>query len=144
MSNEVILAIMLTIIPSLGLGAIIVAIFNHYAGKKKEIEQHQRERKEDQYKKLLDKLTGFFEGTINEDKKKEFMLELSTNAMLFASSKVIRTANEFLEAFIGENKLSATERDKLSNKLVLAIRDEMGVDKKDKLNVEEAKRYKLN
>jgi hypothetical protein len=89
-------------------------------------------------------LTGFFAGTEDNEKKKRFMLELSTNAMLFASSEVIRCANEFLEAFVGGKKLSVKERDKLAENLVLAMRNDMRVDKKDKLTLEEVKRYQLN
>ena len=125
-------------------GGIIVAIFNHYAGKRKEIQQHQQERREGQYIELLDNLAGFFEGTGSKDKKSKFMLELSTNAMLFASTNVIREATKFLEAFNKESRLSVEERDKLANSLVLAIRNDMKVDRWHKLSLNELKRFKLD
>lgn len=70
MSKEVIVAIILTLIPSLGLGGLIVAVFNHYTGKKREIEQRKNEIKEKQYKKFLENVIGFFSGWEDRSKKK--------------------------------------------------------------------------
>ncbi|MGH7157507.1 MAG: hypothetical protein ACREGD_00300 [Candidatus Saccharimonadales bacterium] len=139
MTNEVILAI----IPSLSLGGLVVALFNHFAGVQKEIEQHKRERKEDQYEKLLENLPGFFTGTENKEKKLRFMEELNSNALLFASSKVIRLGSEYIGSFANK-KITSSARDEMANKLVIAIRDEIGVDNKDSLGVNDIRRYKLD
>lgn len=95
---EIILTVVLTLLPSLGLGGIIVAIFNHYSGKKKEIEQAQRERKEEQYREFLENAVGFFSGWEDRKKKEKFLKELYTHAPLYASGKVIRAANQFVSS----------------------------------------------
>jgi hypothetical protein len=133
----------ISILTLLGFGGIIGAYFTHLFEKRKEIELHFRERKEDQYKKFLENLIGFFEGWEKLETKKEFMRELYTHAPLYASSKVIRLANSYIKSFANK-RLSSKERDKLANKLVIAIRKELGVDKKDPLNESDVKRYKLD
>jgi len=59
-----------SIIGLLGIGGVIGAYFNHEFEKQKTIELHLRERKEDQYKKFLENLIGFFEGWLNPERKK--------------------------------------------------------------------------
>ena len=109
------------------LGIIVGAYLNHLFEKKKEIELHFKERKEEQYKKFLEFLIGFFEGwDANEDHKKEFMRELYTHAPLYASSEVIKLANKFLACFSDKKDLShGGESDQIYRKLALEIRKDL-------------------
>ena len=94
--------------------------------KKKEIELHFKERKEEQYKKFLEFLIGFFEGWEGPKRKKEFMRELYTHAPLYASSEVIRLANKFLACFRDKKDLThGGESDQIYRKLVLEIRKDL-------------------
>lgn len=139
--------LLLDFFKQIGVGSIIGALvgiyFSYILGKKKEIEAHQREKKEDQYKKLLENAIGFWEGWDNDERKKNFMEELYTHAPLYASAEVISCANEFLSSHDSENTNSG-KSDMYYSKLVLAIRKDLGVWKKDKLNEEDIKVLKLN
>ncbi len=120
MSTEIIISLV-------GLAGIALgAYLNHLLEKKKEIELHFKERKEEQYKKFLEYLIGFFEGWEGPKRKKEFMRELYTHAPLYASSNVIKLANQFLECFsTGKNLSHGGESDKIYRKLVLEIRKDL-------------------
>jgi hypothetical protein len=147
MSSEVILTVILTLIPSLSLGGLIVAIFDHYAGKRKEIEQGQRERKEEQYKKFLENVIGFFSGWDDREKKKAFLQELYTHAPLYASAKVIRLANQFVASFNSQGSLDLSENgksDQYYKELVVAIREDMGVWETDNLEEKDVKIFSLD
>lgn len=139
MKNDIIVPILTAI-----LGGLAVHVFDYFMGRKREIEQHQRERKEDQYKKFLENLIGFFEGWEDkDDRKRNFMEELYTHAPLYASTEVIKIANKYVESFTNK-KLTSEERDKIANKLVISIREEMGIDKKHPLKENDVRRYKLD
>lgn len=122
---------------------ILGAYLNHFWESKRERERHQRERKEDQYKELLGNLPGFFTGTEDLEKQKNFMADLCSKALLFASSEVVRRGTKYVESFADKSSNSST-KDKLANELVIAIRDEMKVDTQDPLKADEIKRYKLD
>lgn len=146
MSIEIILTIVLTLIPSLGLGGLIVAIFNHYSGKKKEVEQRQRENKERQYKELLENVIGFFDGWNDATRKKKFLEELYTHAPLYASRKVIRSASELVASLDVKGELDLSENgktDQCYKKLVLAIREDLGIWKNDTLEEKDIKVFSL-
>jgi len=117
----------------MGVGTVIGAYCNHLFEKNKEIELHLRDRKEDQYKKFLENLLGFFEGWNNKDRKRNFMEELYTHAPLYASSEVIRLSNKFLLSFNDKDLSKGGKSDSYYRKLVIAIRKDMGVWKKDGL-----------
>jgi uncharacterized membrane protein (Fun14 family) len=133
----------LSFLAALGIGGVIGAYVNHLLEKKKEIELHFQERREDQYKKFLEYLIGFYQGWAKKEVQQEFMKELYTHAPLYASSEVIRLANKYVGSFANK-AISAKKRDKIANKLVIAIRKEMKVDTKDPLEVKDIKRYKLD
>lgn len=146
MSTEIILAIILTLIPSLGIGGFIVAVFNHYSGKRKEIEQKRRENKEKQYKEFLENVIGFFGGWEDGMRKKKFLEELYTRAPLYASGKVIRSANEFVASLNSQGKLDLSEdgvTDKCYKRLLVAIREDLDVWKKDTLEEKDIKIFSL-
>lgn len=128
----------------LGFGGIIGAYFNHLFEKKKEIELHIRERKEDQYKKFLENLLGFFEGWHNKERKKNFMEELYTHAPLYASSEVIRLSNIFLSSFNDKDMSKGGKSDSYYRKLVIAIRKDMGVWERNKLSEKDVDIQMLN
>jgi hypothetical protein len=135
---------LISLLVALGIGGLIGGWVDYLLSRKREIEQHQRERKENQYKIFLENLIGFFDGWEGKsERKRNFMEELYTHAPLYASSGVIRLANKYVESF-ADKKLTSQARDKLANDLVLAIRNEMGVDKNDSLDSSDIKRYKLD
>jgi len=124
-------------------GGVTVAILNHYMGIKREIDQHQRERKEKQYRSFLKNLIGFFDGWEDKDKQRKFMEELQTNAFLYASKKVILLAQEYAGSF-NDGSAKSGDRDKIANRLRVAVREEMGIDIEHPLGEDEIKLYKLN
>ena len=130
MNSEILTAIII----SLGLGGLIGAYLNDRLEKNRERELHIRERKEDQYKKFLESLIGFFEGWHNFERKKNFMEELYTHAPLYASSEVIRLANRFLLSFNDKDLSKGGRSDSYYRKLVIAIRRDMGIWKNDELS----------
>lgn len=146
--------VIIPIIGSLGFGGIIGAYFTQLFEKRREIELHFRERKEEQYKKFLEYLIGFFEGWQGPKRKKEFMRELYTHAPLYASSEVIKLANEFLACFSQKAYLTHGEKtDQIYRKLVLEIRKDLKGHgllqklkfwEKDSLSEEDIKVLKLN
>lgn len=134
----------ISVLTLLGVGGIIGAYSAYLFEKRKVIELQLRERKEDQYKKFLENLIGFFEGWNNEARKKNFMEELYTHAPLYASSKVIRLANKFLSSFKEGNLSHGGKSDSYYRKLVVAIREDLGIWKKDKLKEEDVDVLLLN
>lgn len=113
----------ISILGLLGLGGIIGAYFNHILEKKREMELRIVERREDQYKRFLENIIGFFEGWVNKERQKNFMEELYTHAPLYASDEVIKLSNDYLKAF--SSKKDSSERDKYYRELVIAIRKEL-------------------
>ena len=113
----------ISILGLLGLGGVIGAYFNHILEKKREMELRIVERREDQYRRFLENIIGFFEGWIDKERQKNFMEELYTHAPLYASDEVIKLANKYLEAFSSKN--DSRERDKYYRELVIAIREEL-------------------
>lgn len=113
----------LSILSLLGIGGIIGAYFNHFFEKKREMDLRIVERREDQYKRFLENIIGFFEGWINKERQKNFMEELYTHAPLYASDEVIKLSNKYLESF--SSKKDSSERDKFYKELVIAIRKEL-------------------
>lgn len=81
------------------------------------------ERREDQYKRFLENIIGFFEGWENKERQKNFMEELYTHAPLYASDEVIKLSNKYLETFTSKN--DSSERDEYYKELVIAIRNEL-------------------
>ena len=121
----------------LGIGGVIGAYFNHVFEKKREIELRQRERKEDQYKKFLENLIGFFKGWEDKARQKKFMEELYTHAPLYASSEVIRLANRYLATFKEKGPKQVKKSDSFYKKLVVAIRKDLKTTEKEKLELRE-------
>lgn len=113
----------ISILGLLGVGGVLGAYTNHLLEKKREMELRIVERREDQYKRFLENIIGFFEGWINKERQKNFMEELYTHAPLYASDEVIKLANDYLEAF--SSKKDSSERDKYYRELVIAIRREL-------------------
>src|SRR3989344_2330485 len=113
----------ISILGLLGIGGIIGAYTNHFLEKKREMELRIVERREDQYKRFLENIIGFFEGWENKERQKNFMEELYTHAPLYASDEVIELSNKYLETFSSEN--DSRERDKYYRELVIAIREEL-------------------
>ena len=136
MSDWILVAI--SAVSGLGIGSLI----GNYQGHRLEIKQHKRERKEDQYKKFLEDLIGFFDGWEDKKRKKNFLEELYTHAPLFASKKVIKAANEFLSAF--EDGNNGEHGDEAYIKLVMAIQKDMRIKRKDRLDEKDIKIRKLN
>lgn len=135
----------ISLLTLLGVGSVIGAYVNHLLEKKREMELHFRERKEEQYKKFLEYLIGFFDGWEGPKRKKEFMRELYTHAPLYASSEVIKLSNEFLACFRDKKDLShGGNSDQLYRKLVLEIRKDMGIWKKGELTEEDIDIQKPN
>lgn len=107
----------------LGVGGVIGGYINHILEKKREMELRILERREDQYKRFLENLIGFFEGWENKERQRNFMEELYTHAPLYASDEVIKLSNNYLRTFsTGEEKSS---RDEYYKDLVMAIRNEL-------------------
>lgn len=115
--------IVLSILGLLGIGGIIGAYFNHLFEKKREMELRIVERREDQYKRFLENIIGFFEGWENKERQKNFMEELYTHAPLYASDEVIKLSNKYLETLT--SKKDSSERDEYYKELVIAIRKEL-------------------
>lgn len=113
----------LSILGLLGIGGIIGAYFNHFFEKKREMDLRIVERREDQYKRFLENIIGFFEGWIDKERQKNFMEELYTHAPLYASDEVIKLSNKYLESF--SSKKDSSERAKYYKGLVIAIRKEL-------------------
>lgn len=135
----------LSVLTLLGVGTIIGAYFNHLFEKKKEIELHMREKKEDQYRMFLENVIGFFKGWEGPKRKKKFMRELYMHSPLYASSEVIKLANKFLSCFKSDKSLADREKsDSYYRKLVIAIRKDIGVWKNDKLVEEDIDIQMLN
>lgn len=142
MSVEIILTIL-----SVLTGGLAVAIFNHFMGIKKEREERQRRNKENQYKKFLENLIAFFEGWNDKDRKKNFMEELYTHAPLYASTNVIRLANDFLNSLKIKDVVDLSiggKSDVYYKKLVVAIREDIGMWNKDKLVEKDIEILKLD
>ncbi|MBI2051211.1 hypothetical protein HYT33_00410 [Candidatus Roizmanbacteria bacterium] len=113
----------LSILSLLGIGGVIGAYFNHLLEKKREMELRVVERREDQYKRFLENIIGFFEGWIDKERQKNFMEELYTHAPLYASDEVIKLSNKYLKSF--SSKKDSSERDKYYKELVVIIRKEL-------------------
>lgn len=114
---------MISIVSLLGIGGIIGVFITHSLEKKREMELRIVERREDQYKRFLENIIGFFEGWVNKERQRNFMEELYTHAPLYASDEVIKLANKYLESF--SSKKDSNERDKYYRELVIAIRKEL-------------------
>lgn len=127
----------LSILGLLGIGGISGAYFNHFFDKKRETERRIIERKEEQYRNFLENLLAFFEGWIDREKKKKFMIELYTHAPLYASDQVIKLANEFLKSFKEKNLKHGGKSDLYYRKLVLVIRNEIKELNKDETYLRE-------
>ena len=113
----------ISILGLLGIGGIIGAYTNHFLEKKREMELRIVERREDQYKRFLENIIGFFEGWENKERQKNFMEELYTHAPLYASDEVIELSNQYLETFSSEKDKS--KRDTFYKELVIVIRKEL-------------------
>ena len=113
----------ISILGLLGIGGIVGAYISHFLEKKREMELRIVERREDQYKRFLENIIGFFEGWINKERQKNFMEELYTHSPLYASDEVIKLANKYLETF--SSKKDSNERDEYYKDLVIAIRKEL-------------------
>lgn len=124
--------LILSFLGILGIGGVIGAYFSHFFEKKREIELRQRERKEEQYKKFLENLIGFFKGWEDKERQKNFMEELYTHAPLYASSEVIRLANKYLTSFMDRSASQVRKSDSFYRKLVVAIRKDLKVMEKEK------------
>ncbi|MBI3984768.1 MAG: hypothetical protein HY344_02385 [Candidatus Levybacteria bacterium] len=120
MNSEILIAL----VGSLGLGGLIGAYLNDRFERNRERELYARERKEDQYKKFLENIIGFFEGWIDKERQKNFMEELYTHAPLYASATVIRLANKFIAAH-SSKKPAGGDSDDFYKKLVVAIQKDM-------------------
>lgn len=96
---------------------------------KAEMKLKLRESKEKQYKDLLTNLMGFFEGwedyeiSDKKKRKKQFMWEVYTSAIVFASDEVLKLCYEFIESHSKSN--SNKDSDKIYAEIVLAIRKEL-------------------
>ena len=134
----------ISIVGLLGIGGILGAFVNNYLENRREVELRISERKEEQYKKFLENLIGFFEGWHNAEKKANFMQELYTHAPLYASSEVIRLANMFLKSFSKEKLKHGGESDSYYRKLVIAIRKDLGHWEKEPLEESDVDVLKLN
>ncbi|MDO8498926.1 MAG: hypothetical protein Q7S44_04020 [bacterium] len=113
----------ISILGLLGIGGISGAYINHFLEKKREIELRIVERREDQYKRFLENIIGFFEGWENKERQKNFMEELYTHAPLYASDEVIKLSNKYLETF--SSKKDKNKRDTFYKELVIVIRKEL-------------------
>lgn len=114
-----------TLLTVLGIGGILGSWVTHLLERRWELEKKAVLKKEEQYKKFLELLLAFFKGWEDNKKKKEFMEELYTHAILYASDEVIRAANSFLKSFGGADSTVGTQSDQFYKKLVLAIRREL-------------------
>lgn len=110
------------------LGLLLGYFLKAFLDKKNELEARKFDRKEEQYKKFLElALKGFCEGWIEKGKDREFLLELNTNALLYASDNVIEAAYKFQYCFDKgkEKSFPRGESDKYLKELIMMIRKEL-------------------
>ena len=125
-----------------GIGGIVGAYLNHLWERKRELARYIRDRREKQYKACLEGALAHFEGWKDEEGKKQFMRSLYTHAPLYASDKVIRRANKFLDSINEGDMGIGGKTDIYYRKLVLEMRREikkLGKEKKTKLNEDDIK-----
>ncbi|MFH0923652.1 MAG: hypothetical protein V1825_02865 [Candidatus Falkowbacteria bacterium] len=88
-----------------GIGAIAGYGLKAFLEKSNERESRKFNRKERQYKKFLNlALLGFFDGWKEKGKDREFIKELNTNALLYASDEVLKKTWNYLDCFDKEKK----------------------------------------
>ena len=124
------------------IGGIIGAYLNHLFERKRELARYVLERREQQYKALLESALSFFEGWENKERKKQFMRSLYNDAPLYASDNVIRISNKFLESFNKGDMSMKGPTATLYRQLALEIRREirtLGKEKKTRLNEDDIK-----
>ena len=103
------------------LGYFLKALFE----KRNERESREFIKKEQQYKNFLKlAVEGFFEGWKKEGKDKDFLKELNTNALLYASDNVLEKAYNFQYCFDrNKSEFPKEESDKYFKELVISIRE---------------------
>ncbi len=104
---------------------IVVALIMLYWNQRAKLKWEKRIRKEERYQRLLNSMTGFYEGTECQKSKDEF-IDQSRLAWLYCPDSVVRLANRFLETVEGKEKKSMLrERETALGNLVLEMRREM-------------------
>lgn len=103
------------------LGAVVAWYINEW--RKRVTDQYQR--KEANYKELVQALRGFYEGARNADELKlEFLNELNIS-WLYCPDEVICKAYAFLETVHGRERRSAEEKQLAFGAFVAAIRKDL-------------------
>ncbi len=120
----------LPLVTAFGLGALISGVVvtwvENKLGQNSENKRRIRERREEQYKKFLDNLVGFYKGWEDEKKQKQFILDVNTSATVSASDKVYRLASYYIGSYDKSKKVvEEAERQRIYAKLVIAMRNEL-------------------
>ena len=101
-------------------GAVVAWYLNEW--RKRIWEQYQR--KEDQYKKLIRCLQGFYVGTDSKELKAEFLQQLNI-CWLYCPDEVIKKAYAFLDTvYAGRSNPEGTKEEAV-NELMLSIRKDL-------------------
>ena len=101
-------------------GAVIAWFLNEW--RKRIWEQYQR--KEDQYKKLIRCLQGFYVKTGNPELKAEFLQQLNI-CWLYCPDEVLRKAYAFLDSVHTDRIKSEETKEEAMNEFILSIRKDM-------------------
>ena len=113
------------------LGSISVAALTYWTTKQREREAEWRKEKLLYYKAFIECMSGIVEGDATPDGHRSFA-RATNNLMLFASQTVVSALNDFrAEISISNTNRTQAEHDRLLAALLLAIRADIGVSKKD-------------
>jgi hypothetical protein len=110
--------------------AAVIAVIGYAVKGAVDIQMREREQKEERYKSMLISIKGFYASSQNQKLKEKFIEEM-TMAYLYASDRVIQTANKFLDTVKMKAEPSSDEdKRKALAILIIAMRKDL---KKTKL-----------
>ncbi len=115
--------ILLAILGGLGVGGILVKFYENFSTQK----INRQEKKEKQYKCLLENGVGFLQGKGFDDdqKRNRFMNELYSNALIYSSDEVLLKAIEFIKSLDPQDNTVKNTRDECYKDLIIAVRKEI-------------------
>ena len=120
------------------LSAALIWLLNERS--KRRSEQYQR--REMKYFLLIKNIDGFYVGTTNTDKKKEFINELN-QCWLYCPDIVIKKAYHFLDTVKAGNNASEEEREKALGDLMAEIRMDLSKNKSFRKTNLEGKDFRI-
>jgi hypothetical protein len=112
-------------------GSILIAALTYWSTKRREREAEWRKEKLGHYKAFVESMSGIVEGDDTPEGHKLYA-KTTNNLLLFAPQSVLEAVNAFRsEIAISNRNRSQEEHDKLLAKLMLAIRNDVGIQPAD-------------